>query len=228
MHRPIQGKIKTCTLRRSASGGWTVSFSCEIHAYPQPVSEESIGIDVGLKHFAAFSDGRQIENPRFFKKGEKDLAKAQRKLSKLEKGTKERKKQGKAAARVHEKIRNQRRDLCHKEARKIVDQYQYICVEDLNVKKMIEGSPFAKGIADVSWNQFLQILSYKAEDAGRKIGFVDPAYTTQDCFNCGHREKKDLYREDARMSILRVSNIQGSQCCPKYFGPRTGWPGSNP
>jgi putative transposase len=59
-------------------------------------------------------------------------------------------------------------------------------------KKMIEGSPFAKGIADVSWNQFLQILSYKAEEAGRKIGFVDPAYTMQDCFNCGHREKKDL------------------------------------
>jgi len=71
-------------------------------------------------------------------------------------------------------------------------QDQYICVEDLNIKKMVEKTTLAKSIADASWNQFLQILSYKAAEAGRKIGFVDPAYTTQDCYHCGNREKKEL------------------------------------
>lgn len=192
MHRPVQGSIKTCTIRRQASGDWTVSFSCEVKTEAAIAKESSIGIDVGLENFANLSNGQTIQNPRFFKKGEKLLGKAQRKLSKLEKGTKERRKKGKAVAKIHEKIRNQRKDFCHKESRKIVDNYQYICVEDLSVKKMIEGSCFAKSIADASWSQFLQILNYKAEEAGRKIGFVNPAYTTQDCFNCGYREKKEL------------------------------------
>ena len=192
MHRPIEGIIKTCTLRRNVSGDWTVSFSCEVKVEPRSVLQESIGIDVGLENFATFSDGNEIKNPRFFKNGEKVLAKAQQKLSKLEKGTKERKKQRRVVAKIHEKIKNQRNDFCHKESKKIIDRYQYICVEDLDIKRMLEGSTFAKSIADASWNQFLQILSYKAVEAGRKIGFVDPAYTTQDCFKCGYREKKEL------------------------------------
>src|SRR3984893_10810793 len=191
-HRLIEGEIKTCTLRRKPSGNWTVSFSCEAKVKPQTVTQKAVGIDVGLKHFATFSDGRKIENPRFFKNGEKVLAKAQRKLSKLEKGTRERKKQGKVVAKVREKIRNQRIDFCHKESRKIIDCYQYICLEDLNISKMVETFTFAKSIADASWNQFVQFLSYKAVEAGRKIECVDPAYTTQDCHNCGYREKKEL------------------------------------
>lgn len=192
MHRPIQGTVKTCTVKKNASGEWDVSFSCEIEVEPQDVKKESIGIDVGLEHFATLSDGEQIKNPRFFKRGEKALAKAQRKLSKLEKGTAARRKQGKVVAKVHERIRNQRKDFCHKESKKIVDKYQYICIEDLNIKAMIEGSYLAKSITDASWNQFLQFLTYKAADAGRKVGMVNPAYTTQDCFRCGYREAKNL------------------------------------
>lgn len=192
MHRPIVGEIKTCTVKRNVSGDWTVSFSCEVNVEAKADTEEAIGIDMGLESFATLSNEQKIENPRFFKKGEKILAKAQRKLSKLEKGTKERKKQGKVVAKIHEKIGNQRKDFCHKESKKIIDRYQYICVEELNVKKMIVGSFLAKSIGDVSWNQFLQFLSYKAAEAGRKIGFVNPAYTTQDCYKCGYREKKEL------------------------------------
>jgi putative transposase len=113
-------------------------------------------------------------------------------LEKLEKGTPPRKKQRKVVAKVHERISNQRKDFCHKESKKIVDQYQNICVEDLNIKKMVEGSFNAKSITDASWNQFLQFLTYKAEEAGRKLGLVNPAYTSQDCNKCGHREKKKL------------------------------------
>jgi putative transposase len=192
MHRPIEGLIKTCTLRRNASGDWEVSFSCEVNVEHLVPKHEAIGIDVGLEHFATLSNGEQIANPRFFKKGEKILAKAQRKLAKLTKGTKERRKQGKAVAKIHERIGNQRKDFCHKESRKIIDQYQYICVEDLDVKKMMEGSFLAKSITDVSWNQFRQFLTYKAAEAGRKLGLVNPAYTTQDCHQCRHREKKKL------------------------------------
>jgi len=192
MHRPIRGVIKTCTLRRNTSNEWDVSFSCEIEVEPQEAKEEAVGIDVGLENFATLSNGEQIENPRFFKHAEKALAKAQRKLAKLEKGTPERRKQGKVVAKVHDRISNQRKDFCHKESRKIVDRYQYICVEDLDIKKMIKQSYLAKSITDASWNQFLQFLTYKAVDAGRKVGLVNPAYTSQDCHQCGYREAKEL------------------------------------
>jgi len=192
MHRQIEGEIKTCTLRKNASGDWDVSLSCEVNVDPAAPKQEAIGIDMGLSHFATLSNRQEIANPRFFKQGEKKLAKAQRKLSKLKKGTTERRKQGKAVAKIHEKISNQRKDFCHKESKKIVDQYQYICIEDLNIKNMIEGSHFAKSITDASWNQFRQFLTYKAAEAGRKLGLVNPAYTTQDCSQCGHRERKDL------------------------------------
>jgi putative transposase len=192
MHRSIIGEVKTCTLRKSASGNWNVSFSCEMHVEPQASNQELVGIDVGLERFATFSDGKQIANPRFFKQGERILGKAQRKLAKLKKGTPERRKQGKVVAKVHERISNQRKDFCHKESKKIVDQYQYIYVEDLDIKNMVEASPFAKSITDASWNQFLQFLTYKAAEAGRTLELVNPAYTTQDCYQCGYREKKKL------------------------------------
>jgi putative transposase len=192
MHRPIQGKIKTCTVRKNASGDWNVSFSCEMNIEPLAPKQEAIGVDVGLEHFATLTNGQEIANPRFFKHGEKALAKAQRKLASLKKGTPERRKLGKAVSKIHERISNQRKDFCHKESKKIVDQYQYICVEDLNIKKMIEGSYLAKSITDASWNQFRQFLTYKAAEAGRKLGMVNPAYTSQDCSQCNHREKKKL------------------------------------
>lgn len=192
MHRPIEGEIKTCTLRRNASGNWDVSFSCEVNVDPLAPKQEAIGIDVGLEHFATFSNGQEIVNPRFFKYGEKTLAKAQKKLSLLKKGTPKRRKQGKVVAKVHERISNQRKDFCHKESKKIIDQYQYICIEDLNIKKMVEGSRLAKSITDASWNQFRQFLTYKAVEAGRKLEMVNPAYTSQDCSQCKHREEKKL------------------------------------
>ncbi len=167
-----------------------------------------MGIDVGLTDFATLSNREKIKNPRFFRQGEKKLAKAQRGFAKTEKGTKERHKKGKAVAKIHSKISNQRKDFCHKESKKIIDQYQYICIEDLNIKNMIEGSSFAKSILDASWNQFRQFLTYKAEEAGRKIGLVDPAYTTQDCSKCDYRERKSLWER--------------KHCCPNcgYFTTR--------
>ena len=200
MHRPIVGEIKTCTLKKTVSGAWDIIFSCEMQIVPSEPKTEAIAIDVGIESFATFSNGDNIENPRFFKRGEKALAKVQRKLSKLEKGTKKRRKAGKVAAKIHERIKNQRKDFCHKQAKKIVDQYQYICMEDLNIRKMIEGSHFAKSIADASWNQFRQFLTYKAEEAGRKLGLVNPAYTSQVCSQCGHLQSKKLTEREHKCS----------------------------
>jgi putative transposase len=200
MHRLIEGEIKTCTLRRNASGDWDVSLSCEVNIEPQAPREEAIGIDVGLTHFATLSNGQEIANPRFFKQGEKVLAKAQRRLAGLKKGTAKRRREGKVVAKIHERISNRRKDFCHKESKKIIDQYQFICVEELDIRQMVEGSHFAKSITDASWNQFRQFLTYKAAEAGRKLGLANPAYTTQDCSRCHHREKKKLSERSHRCS----------------------------
>ena len=203
-HRPIEGKVKTCTLRRDASGDWYVALSCEVESKPLPQNERAVGIDMGLENWAYLSDGTIIENPRFFKKEEQALAKAQRKLAPMEKGTVKRNKQRKVIAKIHERVRNKRSDFCHKASRTIVNTYQYICVEELEIQEMLEGSALgsrmSKSIADASWDQFCRFLSYKAEDAGRKIGFVKPAYTSQDCSKCGHRGKKKLSERIHRCS----------------------------
>ena len=200
MHRPLKGKIKTCTLRRNSSGTWDVTFSCEVEVKPLSHKETSIGIDMGLTTFAVLSDGKEISNPRFFQKEEKALAKAQNRLSKAAKGSQERRKRGKIVAKIHERISNRRKDFSHQESRKIITEYQYICIEDLDIKKMIEGSYLAKSITDASWNQFRQYLTYKAEEAGRKLGVVDPAYTTQTCSNCKNIEQKKLSEREHHCS----------------------------
>jgi putative transposase len=192
LHRPLEGVIKTCILRKHPSGTWDVCFSCEVEVSPLPSTNKVIGVDVGLENFATFSDGHMIDNPKFFQKAEKALAKAQRKLSKLEKGTKKRQKQGKAVAKIHERIGNRRKDFCHKLAKKLVENYQYICLEELPIQKMVKKRPFAKRILDTSWNQFRQILTYKAEEAGRTIRLVNPAYTSQTCSRCKYIKPKKL------------------------------------
>lgn len=190
-HRQIEGTIKTCTLSREEDK-WFACFSCEINTQPLIPNECSVGIDMGLENFAVCTTGEVIANPRFFKKEEKALAKAQRKLSRFEKGTQERKKQRKTVVKIHKRIRNKRSNFCHQTTRRLVNEFQYICVEDLNIKKMMQDSHLAKSIADASWNQFCQFLSYKAEEAGRKLGVVNPAYTSQICHRCGCCAKKML------------------------------------
>ncbi len=101
MHRPIEGRVKTCTVRRH-NDKWYVCFAVEVEEEPFAPSEEAIGIDVGLNRCAALSNGEMIANPRFFHKDEKALAKAQRKLSKHKRGTQERRRAKKAVRRIHE------------------------------------------------------------------------------------------------------------------------------
>jgi putative transposase len=188
LHRPIKGKIKTLTIRCSSTGKWYASFSVECEPERLPQRPEQVGIDVGLKTFAMLSDSTEIENPRFLRKEEKALAKVQRKHSKLAKGTPERRKHRKAVARVHERIAWRRDNFTHQESRHIVDSYGVIAVEDLHVNRMTHNHCLAKSIHDASWSEFFSKLSCKAEEAGRKYVAVNPAYTSQDCSRCHHRQ----------------------------------------
>jgi len=151
-----------------------------------------VGIDVGLKTFATLSNEEEIDNPRFFRKEEKALAKVQRKHSQLAKGTPERRKHRKVVARVHERIKFRRENFTHQESRQIVDRFGVICVEDLHVNRMVHNHCLAKSIADASWSAFSGQLSCKAEEAGRQLVKVNPAYTSQTCSVCGHRQKMPL------------------------------------
>jgi putative transposase len=192
MHCPIEGDIKTLTIKRSATGKWYASFSCEVEAKPLLKSPESIALDVGLESFAHLSNDERIENPRFFCKEEKRLAKAQRKLSKQEIGTLQRAKRRKVVSRLHERINFKRSDFIHQESRKIVNRFGIICVEDLNINRMMHKSCLAKSIADAAWSGFFGQLSSKAAEAGREFVKVNPAYSSQDCSRCGHRQKMAL------------------------------------
>jgi len=205
-HRPLKGKIKTLTIRRSLTGKWYACFSCEVEPERLPELASQVGIDVGLKTFATLSTGEEIANPRFFRKEEQALAKVQRKHSKLEKGTPQRRKHRKVVARVHERIAWRRDNFTHQESRQIVDRFGVICVEDLQVNRMTHNHCLAKSIADASWSAFFAQLSCKAEEAGRQFVKVNPAYTSQICSRCGHRKIMPL---DVR--------VFDCPCCPVHL-----------
>ena len=198
LHRPIEGKIKTCCVRRTSTGKWFVAFVCEVQDQPLPKSTEAIGIDVGLVSFATLSNGEMIANPRFFRKDEAALAKAQKQLSKEEKGTPARRKRRKVVSHIHEHISNRRKDFAHQNSRRIVNRFGIIAVEDLSINRMVHNHCLAKSIADASWGQFAAFLSYKAVSADRVYIAVNPSYTTQDCSQCGHRQALTLSEREFR------------------------------
>lgn len=195
LHRPIEGTIKTCTIKRTPTGKWFVNFSCDIKDAPieQPI-EPTIGLGMGLEHFTTLSNGEHIKNPRFFKKEQKALAKAQRKLSAQKKASKARAKARKVVARVHERINWKRHNFAHQESRKLVTRFNAIVVEDLSINDMQKNNfrSMNKNISDAAWRQFLNLLDFKAACAGGRTIKVNPAFTSQNCSNCGNRQKLKL------------------------------------
>jgi putative transposase len=198
----IEGKLKTCTVKRYTTGKWYIILTCEFEPKPLPKNDKIVGIDVGVKHFVVLSDGNRVENPKFILKEEKNLAKAQRKLSKLTKGTKEWEKQRKVVARIYERVTWKRQDFIHKLSREIVNKYGIIIVENLNVKGMVSKKrkkrSLSKLILDAAWKDFCHKLAYKVAWTGRQIVAVDPRYTSQTCSECGFRQEMPLNKRKFR------------------------------
>lgn len=198
IHRPLEGKSKICTVSKSSTGKWWVTFSCEWEPTILAPETASVGIDLGLTTFATLSTGERIESPKFFRKEEKALAKAQRKMAKTENGTPERAKRWKVVARIHERIRLRRGNFVHQTSRSIVNRFGSIFVEDLSVNRMVHNHCLAKSIMDAAWTGFVDLISVKAAWAGRTFVKVNPEYTTQDCHKCGHRQKMPLAEREYR------------------------------
>ncbi|HEY8460147.1 MAG TPA: transposase [Blastocatellia bacterium] len=191
LSRQIEGEIKTCTIKREADGWYAIFAVEEPKKEVAPAPKESVGVDVGIESFATLSDDEAapISNPQYFRRAEGDLKKAQRRVSRRVKGSRRRKKAVRLLQKKHLKVKRQRRDFHFKEAGKLVNQYQSIKVEDLNIQGMVKNHHLAKSISDAGWGQFIMIVIFKAEEAGRTVIKVNPSYTSQDCSRCGHRNR---------------------------------------
>jgi len=157
-------------------------------------TEQIIGVDVGLLSFATFSNGEQIENPRFYRKDEADLKRVQKRKDAV-KHTQdwgENRKQKTILQRIHERIANRRSDFAHKRSRELVNQYQVIVFEDLAPQNMGKSSGMRKGIMDVAWTQFTSMTVGKAAEAGRTVILVDPRDTSKMCSHCSKLVTKTL------------------------------------
>ena len=189
-HREIEGKIKTCTIKKDIDQ-WYVTFSCEIENPIPAEIKTKTGIDVGLIDLITLSNGEQIKPPKFLRESEDKLTHEQKRLSRKKKGSGKRNRQRIIVAKVHRKIRNQRKDFAHKTSRNLVDTYDSIKFEDLQIKNMVQNHCLAKSISDAGWYQLMNFTEYKAEYAGKFVEFVNPAGTSQECI-CGYPVLKDL------------------------------------
>lgn len=210
---PPVGEMKTCTIKREGQH-WFIVFTCEVEeqAIVYHPSEEAVGIDLGLLHFATLSDGSTIENPRHARQAEQKLKQLQEVLSRKKRGSKRRRKAAQRVGKAHRHIRNQRKDFHHKATRKLVTQYQTIVFEKLAASNMSKRprprqdeetghylpngasakAGLNKSILDAGWVQFQQICESKAACAGSCVLFVSPKYTSQRCSGCGAIVQKEF------------------------------------
>ncbi|MDQ1261811.1 MAG: putative transposase, partial [Euryarchaeota archaeon] len=194
IYRKIEGCIKAVIIKREGKR-WFAIVQTDQEPKTLPKTEEAIGLDVGLTSFVVDSEGNEIENPRCGDHAADKLAKLQRKLARAAKGSNNRKTIKDKIAKLHKRINCQRDDFLHKLSRTYINNFDIICVEDLDVKGLKEkghSSGMRRSIHDASWSKFIFMLSYKAQSAGRKLIKVDPRNTTQRCSACGSIVKKDL------------------------------------
>ena len=190
IHRPIEGKVKTVTVSRNTCHQYYASILYDDGKdIPKECKEgKAIGIDLGLTHFAITSDGSKYDNPKWLYKHEKNLKRKQQSLSRKVLGSSNRGKARKQVAKVHNKISRCREDFQHKLSRKIVNENQVICVENLNVKGMVKNHNLAKAISNVGWGQFCTMLKYKASYEGKVYLEVDRFFpSSKTCSNCLNR-----------------------------------------
>ena len=190
--RPLEGTPKTVTISQEADG-WYVCFSCaNVPMQSLPPTGCETGIDLGLESFATLADGTMIHNPRCYRRAERRLKTAQRRVSRRKQGSHRRRKAVRLLAIAHQTVKRQRQDFAHKTALHRVRAYDTMYHEDLQVANMVKNHHLAKSISDAGWGAFLTILTFKAVCAGKRVVAVNPAYTSQTCSGCGVVVKKGL------------------------------------
>ncbi|MDR6218816.1 transposase [Deinococcus soli (ex Cha et al. 2016)] len=191
LHRPFAGKLKTLAVKRDGQE-WYAVLTCEIpRPAPLPQTGNAVGIDLGVAHLVITSDGEFVDNPRPLRSAQKRLRVLQRSLSRKKRGSKRRHKARRAVARLHLKVKRQRDDLHHKVAVKLVRENDWIAHENLSITGLAR-TRMARSVLDAGWGSLIEKLISKAVEAGRTVVGVHPAYTSQDCHLCGHREKHSL------------------------------------
>ena len=187
-HRDFTGIVKSITVSRTTDNKYYMSLLVESEIKPLKESNRTIGLDLGLKDLIVDSNGHKYKNHKYLTKSLEKLAKEQRKLSKMVKGSNNRNKQRIKIARLHKHIQNQRNDYLHKLSRKIIDENQVIALEDLKVKDMEHKNKLARNITDASWSRLVTMLIYKANWYGRKVIKVPNNYpSSQLCSICGYQ-----------------------------------------
>ena len=193
---PETHKIKACTISLTPSGKYYVSilteYECEI---PTPVLEKSksLGLDYSSPSFYVDSQGAEAGRPRFYREAEERLAKEQRKLSKMKKGSSNYHKQKRRVALAHEHVVNQRKDWIHKKSKELADAWDYICVEDINLRGMAGSLKLGKSTNDNGFGMFRTILAYKMEDRGKQFVKIDKWFpSSKACHVCGSIHNLDL------------------------------------
>jgi putative transposase len=183
-HRPLEGTIKTLRITKKA-GNWYACFACEVDAVPMPPTNHEVGIDVGINSLFTTSEGKHVENPRWYRNEQRKLRILQRRVARRKLKGSNRKKAVLQLQKQHERIANRRKDFINKLVVQLVNQYDRIALENLKITNMVKNRRLAKSILDAGWGYLVQHLTNKAESAGRAVTLVNPAYTSKSCSCCG-------------------------------------------
>lgn len=189
MHReiPEDYKIKSATITQLPSRKYEISILTEFEkeVKKQPI-KKSVGLDFAMRDFFVSSDGKRANYPRYYRKMLEKLAKEQRILSRREKGSNRWEKQRIRVTKIHEKVKNQRKDFLHKLSRQIADRYDAVLLEDINLRDMSQALNFGKSIADNGFGMFREFLEYKLEEQGKVLQKIDKWYpSSKKCSFCG-------------------------------------------
>lgn len=192
VHRPVVGKVKTCTLKRDGRGAWFVIFVTE---QEDPVKIEptiAIGVDLGISHAVTTSEGQTFDYPRYYVQAEKKNRAAEKSLHRKKLGSRNRRKARVKLSCIGKRVTNLRDEFCHQVSRKLVDSADLIVFEDLQIQNMLKNHHLAKHVSDVSWGKLIQFTASKAARAGKTVELVDPRNTSQRCSDCGEIVLKEL------------------------------------
>jgi putative transposase len=195
LHRPLpdDAAIRGCVFRRDIKG-WSVGFWIHVSVCSPRQGTRAVGVDLGIRKFAALSDGGFIPSLRAARRAERRLRLAQRRLSRRKSGSRRRAEARKALARCHAQVARQRANHLHQASARLIRDYEFIVVESLNLTALAAGT-LAKDVRDASWGRFLSMLRYKAERAGVRLVEVNPRNTSQECSRCGNTVEKPRCEE---------------------------------